>query len=564
MSNPLHRRHIEKRASPDALFSHFSTAADRLLLLCLLGAVCLFILYPMVCIFFRSLRGEDGLTFRYYLAVWKNYRSPLRNSLFVGVLTAFLCTVLSASAALAVTSAKGAWKALGMGLLLMSMVSPPFISSLAYIQLFGRRGWITYGLLGLRLNPYNCWGVILMQSISFVPMNALFLNGILSRLDARALQSARDLGAGPGTVLRSIVLPLIRPGIAVVALLSFIRSLADFGTPTIIGGRFSTIASEIYLQLIGYSDLEKSAAMNMFLLAPAIAAFFAYRWLLRRNDQLNRAAVSAAAGSLQLQLHRSGIVGWLAICCTVLFGSMMVLQYAVIFATGFLKTVKGKYHFTMEHFYKFLQYDTSTMIRSVEYALIVSVIGSLFAMLFAYYMERRKIRGRSFFDCLATLPYMIPGTCFGIGYILAFNHAPLKLTGTAVIVLANMLFKQLPTTTKICSAALTQVPMSLEYAARDLGGGQFAVLKDVILPSLRPAFFSCFSYNFSSSMTTAGAILFLINPGRKLAVFKLFDCVYIGEYASAALIASSIILIVVAVEGAVWLFDRQGGRNYVS
>ena len=74
-----------------------------------------------------------------------------------------------------------------------------------------------------------------------------------------------------------IVLPLIRPGIWVALLLSFVRSLADFGTPVIIGGRFSTIASEIYLQLVGYSNLEKASAMNMVLMLPSIAAFFLYR-----------------------------------------------------------------------------------------------------------------------------------------------------------------------------------------------------------------------------------------------------------------------------------------------
>ena len=80
-----------------------------------------------------------------------------------------------------------------------------------------------------------------------------------------------------------------------------------------------------------------------------------------------------------------------------------------------------------------------------------------------------------------------------------------------------------------------------EKAVRGLGGGQMSVLKTVILPGLRPAFLSCFVYNFSSSMTTAGAILFLIDPGRKLAVFKLFDAVYTGDYALASLIATSII-----------------------
>ena len=94
--------------------------------------------------------------------------------------------------------------------MLVAMVSPPFVSSLAYIQLYGRRGWITYRLLHLSLNPYNRWGVILMQSISFVPLNAMFLSGILEKLDEGSLRSARDLGASGGAILRDIVLPLAR------------------------------------------------------------------------------------------------------------------------------------------------------------------------------------------------------------------------------------------------------------------------------------------------------------------------------------------------------------------
>ena len=54
-----------------------------------------------------------------------------------------------------------------MGILLISMVSPPFIASLAYIQLFGRNGLISKGLLGLSLNPYGWVGVVIMQSLFF-------------------------------------------------------------------------------------------------------------------------------------------------------------------------------------------------------------------------------------------------------------------------------------------------------------------------------------------------------------------------------------------------------------
>ena len=193
----------------------------------------------------------------------------------------------------------------------------------------------------------------------------------------------------------------------------------------------------------------------------------------------------------------------------------------------------------------------------VVYGLLIALIGTLCAIIFAYYMDRKQVKGHKIFDSLASYPYLIPGTCWGIGYILAFNHEPLRLTGTAFIVIANMIFKQLPTTTKICSAALTQIPHSLERAARDMGGGQGAVLKDVILPNMKPAFFSCFSYHFSSSMTSAGAILFLINPAKKLAVFQLFDAVSGGDYANASLIATLIILIVMVAEGIVHVVTEK-------
>lgn len=553
---------LEKRASQDALFRIFGNAADKLIIFVLLGSICLFVLYPILGIFYQSFLGEEGLSFGAYADVWKGYRTSLWNSLFTGVLTAFFCTILSVATALVISSSRGWVKILLMGVILITMVSPPFVSSLAYIQLYGRRGWITYRLLGISWNPYNCWGVIWMQSISFVPMNALFLSGILTKIDTSAIQAARDLGAGPKHILLDVVLPLIRPGILVTLLLTFVRSIADFGTPTIIGGRFNTLASDIYMQLIGYSNTDKAAAMNVILLVPTLVAFFAYRVMLEKSDKLTSG--KGKQDTVELKLSRCGVVGIAALVLSFLFFVMMVLQYVCIFSLGFMKVTKGEYSFSLQYLEQLLKYDTTTIWRSVIYALIVSLVGTLFAMLFAYYTERRNVPGRRFFDFLVMLPYMIPGTCFGIGYILAFNKEPLKLTGTALIVMACMLFKQLPTTTKLCSASLTQVPRTLEWSAQDLGGGRMAVLKDVILPSMKPAFLSCFAYNFSSSMTTAGAIIFLINPGKKLLVFQLFDKVYLGEYHMAALLATLIIVIVLAVEGVVWLISRKEGKYHVS
>lgn len=554
--------HKKERMPQGVLSGKLEDAADRLLLIALLCCVCVFVLYPVFCILLRSLSSEQGVTLSMYAEVWRNYRTSLRNSVFVAAISSVLCTAFSVSAALAISTQRGRLRTLCMGLLLMAMVSPPFISSLAYIQLYGRRGWISYRLLGFSWNPYNCWGVIWMQSISFVPLSALMLIGILSRIDRSSLDSARDLGAGSADRLRNVILPELGPGLLVSLLLCFVRSLADFGTPIIIGGRFSTLAADIYLQLTGYSNLEKASAMNMLLMLPSIAALFIYRPLMKRLGQ--GADSRTGQAELGIKLGRCGAAGLAAIALSLLYFIMAGLQYICIFASAFVKRTKAGAVITAEYVQRLWRYDSVTMLRSVGYGLFVALVGTLFAMLFAYYMDRRRVLGRGFFDCAAMLPYMLPGTCFGIGYILAFNHAPLRLTGTAAIVILNMLFRQLPTSTKICSATLSQLSAAQENAARDLGAGRIAVLRDVILPGLSPAFISCFAYNFSSSMTTAGAILFLIDPGRKLAVFKLFDAVYTGDYGLASVIASLIIVIVVAVEGLAFILTRRGSGANVS
>ena len=188
----------------------------------------------------------------------------------------------------------------------------------------------------------------------------------------------------------------------------------------------------------------------------------------------------------------------------------MVAQYTAIILSAITRTGSSPLVFTTQYIEQVFTYNASSLVRSVEYSLIVAVVGAFFAILFAYYVERRKVKLGALFDGLATLPYMIPGTCFGIGFILAFNHEPLRFTGTAFILIAVMLFRQLPTTTKLCSAAFAQISKAQEDSARDLGAGRLRVIRDIILPNMGPTFLTCFTYHFTSSMTSAGAILFLV------------------------------------------------------
>jgi iron(III) transport system permease protein len=551
---------LKERANHSALSSKFEWIADHFILFVVLLSVCLFILYPLICIFYRSFQSQEGFTFAHYISVFSEDSNALGHSVFVGIFSSLFCTILSVAFSLFISTRRGWQKVIFMALLIIIMVSPPFVSSLAYIQLYGRRGWITYKLLHLDWMPYNRWGIILMQAISFTPLNTLLLNGLLNKVDFVAIKSARDLGAKASHILKDIIIPSLKPGVLVCLLLTFVRSLADYGTPAIIGGRYRTLASEIYIQFMGAGNLEKAAAMNMCLFIPSIIFFFIYRAMMKK---INSSPSQAQEGTLNLRMHKCGPIGYGVLGVSIIYVIVMVLQYATIFLTAITRKGSFPFKFTTEYIQQVFNYNAATLYRSVIYSLIVAVVGTLFAMFFTYYVERQKIRLSSVFDCIATLPYMIPGTCFGIGFILAFNHSPLKLTGTAIILIVCMLFKQLPTTTKICAASMSQISKAQEYSARDLGAGRLRVIWNIILPNMKPAFLTCFTYGFTSSMTMAGAILFLVAPKTLLAVFKLFDATYTGEYGVAAVVASIIIIVVLAVEGLTYILTSLWEKKHV-
>lgn len=518
----------------------FSAVLFSLFIILLILPIVLFIVYPIFLLFWKAFQVENPG--QYFQEIALRYKTAFFHSIESSFYSAVISTVMAFFLSYGIRST-GKWqKRIALILLSMSMVSPPFISSLSFITLYGRRGLITYRLLGLSFDPYHKWGVILMQSIHFACMNTLFFTNALEDFDGKLYDSGRDLGANAFFVLKDILLPLLSPAILASFFLSFLRGLSDFGTPIIIGGRYSTLATEIYLQIIGFSDFSKAAAMNILLLLPAFLSFLLYRMSMKRADERNK----EQKGKTGLRLDSKH---WMNIPIQFLlffFLLFQLLQYASIFLYGFLRFNKKQIFFTWENMGSLFQYNLSTMGLSLLLAFAASVVGSFFAFLLAYLMERKMKRGKKLLDFALSLPYLLPGTCFGLAYILAFNKAPLKLTGTVWIMLFSLLFRQMPLGSRLAGTALSQSPKNLELAARDLGAKPFMVFFQIILPGILPSFFSSVYLQFSQGLTTAGAIIFLISAKYKVLVYTLFDAINRGDYAVASLISGIMILLSLA------------------
>jgi molybdate transport system permease protein len=158
-------------------------------------------------------------------------------------------------------------------LVLLPLVLPPVVGGLALLYTFGRKGLLGSELdaLGLQI-AFTTVAVVLAQTFVALPFLVVSLEGALRTAGQRYDVVGASLGAGPTTVFRRVTLPLVLPGLVSGAVLSFARSLGEFGaTITFAGslqGRTRTLPLEIYLQR--ETDPDAAVALSLVLVVVAV------------------------------------------------------------------------------------------------------------------------------------------------------------------------------------------------------------------------------------------------------------------------------------------------------
>ncbi|MFO3666013.1 ABC transporter permease [Anaerococcus sp. ENR0831] len=437
-------------------------------------------------------------------------------------------------------------------ILLLTLISPPFVTSLSYITLFGRRGFITHNLLNLSTNPYNMWGVIFMQTLSFISLNCLILLGYLKNMEKDVINSARSLGADTNSIILDILVPQLKNGIFTVFLLSFFKSMSDFATPSIIGGKFNVLALESYFEVIANGNLSKASVLNVLLLVPIIIVFLIVNFLNKEKSS------TANPNSLsEIHVQRRGFVYQLFKFIGILILLLLVSLYFSIILSAFTTMKKGTLVFSLDNLSRAKNYINDAMLRSIGYSLISALVGTLIGMLIGYYLIIKKSKFMKVIDLISNMPYIIPGTFFGLGYLLYFKSPPIMIIGTSTIVVLNVLFKQLPFSSRVGNTAMKSIDTDMINSLRDLGANTFYEIKDGIIPNIKPSLRISMINSFTTTMTTVGSIIFLVYPGKKLLTLVMFDVINSGRYGEGSVIALLIMVICLIFNVLVnWIFGN--------
>jgi iron(III) transport system permease protein len=481
----------------------------------------------------RSFQLSDNVTAIYH---------TLSLALIVGILGTAIGFAFAYSSAYIKMPAKRAFNLITM----LPIVSPPFAVALSIILLFGSRGFITYELLGIHnANIYGLKGLIFVQTLSYFPIAYLLLNGLLRSIDPSIEEAAIDLGASRWKTFCDVTLPLIKPGLANAFLLVFIKSVADFANPITIGGDFSTLATQVYLQGIGNYDMQGGAAIAVILLNISILLFILQKYYIEKRVFVT--ITGKASRQRRLIDERHIVLPFAIFSLTV--SVIIIMLYALIPLESFVKLWGVDYSLTLEN-YRYAWAVGSKAIRDTTVlSMIAMPITGILGMIIAFLLVRKKFIGKGFIEFVSMLGIAVPGTIIGIGYILSFNKPPFVLTGTAAIIIIAYISRSIPVGIRSGVTALQQIDPSIEEAATDLGASSFKVFTSISLPLIKTSFFGGLIYGFIKSMTSISAIIFLISAKYNILTISILDQIESGKYGVAAAFSTILILIVYVVIG---------------
>jgi iron(III) transport system permease protein len=482
-------------------------------------------------------------------------------TLFLAILTAGGSTLMGLAFALVATRTAFPFKK-GLRLLtVLPIITPPFVVGLALTLLFGRAGVVTEALSTLfGVEPgrwlYGLTGIWIAQVLSFTPISFLVLIGVVEGVSPSMEEASQTLRADRWRTFWRVSLPLMKPGLANAFLIGFIESMADFGNPLVLGGSHGVLSTEIFFAVVGsQNDPSRAAVLAIILLAFTLSAFLAQRvWLSGRNfatvtGKGDSGSHIALPRSLSIGVHAL-VVPWMA---------FTVVVYGMIMVGGFVKTWGLDNSLTLDHYIKAFSVEVrngslawtgvawNSFWTTMEIALISAPLTAIVGLLTAYLIVRQKFAGRGIFEFALMMSFAIPGTVIGISYIMAFNLPPLEMTGTALILIACFVFRNMPVGVRGGVAAMSQLDKSLDEASLTLRATSFRTIRKVILPLLRPAITAALVYSFVRAITSISAVIFLVSAEYNMATSYIVGLVENGEFGVAIAYSSMLIVVMISV-----------------
>jgi iron(III) transport system permease protein len=525
----------------------------------LFALLAIFLLLPIGFVLVKSLWGDDGFTFDFYVEFFSYnfYYWSLFNTLILGF--AVMIILLIVGFCFAYLTTRGPlWLRKPLKICaLLPLAAPPYIFSISLITLFGRNGLVN-NLLSMDFNIYSWTGVISAQCLAFLPLSFMMIENVLNSLNPSLEETASDMGASEVRIVRSITVPLAAPGLLKAALLVFVMTIAEFGNPAILGGRTPFLAVDTYLAITGEGDFNMASVLSVVLITPCVLIFILHNYVLKGRGYATITGKGMAAEPKPV----APVIRIPFMIISITVAAMVLLSFGVILLGSFVKIVGVDNTFVIDHVLN--TQSNTAILNSIEVSLWAGLIGAIVGTLLAYVIMRGKFPGKQIMEMVALSGFALPGTVIGVGYIMAFNRFPFYylfiFTGKWIIIL-NCVFRFLAVGVEAGISKLHQISVEIEEASADLGADFITIFFRVVLPIMFSAFVAGFIYTFMTTMMSLSSVIFLVTPGFDLASVYIYLTAQLGELGLASATTMKVIVIVAISLGVLQFIAKKTGLD---
>lgn len=436
-------------------------------------------------------------------------------------------------------------------ILTLPMLIPSISIGMGLVFLLGNNGILTR-MFGLQGNIYGLWGIVTGSVLYALPVAYLMLSDVIRYEDGSPYEAAQVLGIPKWRQFISITLPYLRKPLISVVFATFSLIVTDYGVPLMVGGKYTTIASVMYQEVIGQLDFGKGAVYGSLLLIPAVIAFVVD---IINKDKGNGTfvtksyPVSARKGTMA--------VSYLLCAITALLTLLPILVFVLL---GFAKNYPTDLTFTLQNLEKALKLRAGTYwLNSVQIAFFTALLGTFIAFVTAYLSARMKSGASRFLHLSAMTSAAIPGVVLGLSYVLTFNQT--ALYGTVLILIFVNIVHFIASPYLMMYNSLSKINENLDGVAQTMGIGRLHMIRDVYIPQCKNTLLEMFSYFFVNCMMTISAVSFLASTSNKPVALMINQFEAQMQMECAAVVSLMILLTNLVLKGIFRLCRNKSKRT---
>lgn len=501
-----------------------------------------FLVYPM----FRLLReavirdGQFSLDAFEKFFSKSSYYASIFNSAKIGICVTICSLLLGIPFSYFYSFYKLKGKKLMFVLCLLCTMSAPFIGAYAWILLMGNNGMITNILKSAGINGltiYGFGGIVFVQTMKFFPLVVIYMNGAFRDIDASLLEAAESMGCKGVERFKRVLMGLTMPTILAAALLVFMRSFADFGTPVLIGRGYSTFPVLIYNQYLGENGTDYHFAAAISVIAVLVTALIFVMQKLASNRF--RFTISALH-PVTPKAPGTGMGILMNLFCYLLLAVALLPQLYII-----NMSFRNYNNSILQPGYSLVNWEKAVekmLGRSIRNTLVISFVTLaiiiVIAVLIAYLVVRRNNFFNNLIDTISMMPYIMPGAVIGIALVVTFSRKPVVLTGTLVIMMIALAIRRMPFTSRSATAAMMKIAVSTEEAALSLGCPKPETFVRITIPQMVSGIVSGAVLSFVSIITEMSSGVILYNNRTITLTISTYSAITGGIYGVAAVFAT--------------------------